>query len=144
VGTGEHPRKRPLRYPLRRHALKALPRALAYIALGTLTVVTLSGVVIWVVDPTNFPNPWLGMWWALQTVTTVGYGDVVPETVAGRIYAGVIMIVGVAIVSILTATVVAGISRRALEEERAEERRELRAVLRRFEERLDRIDRKLS
>jgi hypothetical protein len=54
------------------------------------------------------------------------------------------MIVGVAIVSILTATVVAGISRRALEEERAEERRELRAVLRRFEERLDRIDRKLS
>jgi voltage-gated potassium channel len=128
----------------RRRALKALPRALAFIAIGTLLVVFASGFVIWAVDPTNFTNPWIGMWWALQTVTTIGYGDVVPRTTAGRIFASGIMIFGVALVSILTATVVSEYSRRALEEERDVERRELRAVLRRFEERLDRIDEKLG
>ena len=30
------------------------------------------------VDPHTFDNIWLGMWWAIQTVATVGYGDVVP------------------------------------------------------------------
>ena len=44
-----------------------------------------SGVLIRFVDHHDFPNVWLGMWWALQTVTTVGYGDVVPTQLAGRI-----------------------------------------------------------
>lgn len=104
----------------------------------------LSGVVIWAVDPTNFPNPWLGMWWALQTVTTIGYGDVVPRTVAGRIFGSAIMLVGVALVSILTATVVSEFARRAAQEEYEAERRDLLAVLRLLEQRLDRIDQKLD
>ena len=35
------------------------------------------------VDKDDFSSVWDGMWWAVQTVTTVGYGDAVPTTVAG-------------------------------------------------------------
>ena len=42
------------------------------------------GVVEHLLDKETFPTVWLGMWWALQTVTTVGYGDIVPATSAGR------------------------------------------------------------
>jgi voltage-gated potassium channel len=47
------------------------------------------------------------MWWAVATLTTVGYGDVYPITVGGRICAGVISLIGVAIVA-LPAGILAG------------------------------------
>ena len=64
------------------------PRFAAYliIAFWALAVVAF-GVVERLVDPDSFDNVWLGMWWAIQTVTTVGYGDVVPETTAGKVVA---------------------------------------------------------
>ena len=40
-----------------------------------------------VLDHKEYPNIFIGMWWAIQTVTTVGYGDVTPKAVAGRIVA---------------------------------------------------------
>jgi voltage-gated potassium channel len=46
------------------------------------------GVVERLVDPKTFHNVWLEMWWAIETVTTVGYGDVVPNQTAGKIIAG--------------------------------------------------------
>jgi voltage-gated potassium channel len=45
------------------------------------------------------------MWWAVVTVTTVGYGDIYPRTVGGRIVAMLLMLVGIGFISVLTATI---------------------------------------
>lgn len=46
------------------------------------------------------------VWWAIETITTVGYGDMVPVTITGRIYASLLMLGGVVIVGSTTATVI--------------------------------------
>ena len=48
---------------------------------------------------------WDGVWWSVVTVTTVGYGDIVPHTVAGRLIGILVMLLGIGFLSILTATV---------------------------------------
>ncbi len=65
----------------RRIARRGLrPRvAASVIAVIWLAAIAVFGVIEHLVDPKSFDNVWLGMWWATQTVTTVGYGDVVPE-----------------------------------------------------------------
>jgi voltage-gated potassium channel len=69
-----------------------------------------------IVDQHNFPSLGLAMWWALQTVTTVGYGDVVPTTVAGRVVAGVEMVLGVSFIAFVTAGVTSVVIQRGAAE----------------------------
>jgi voltage-gated potassium channel Kch len=69
------------------------------------TLVVVFGVVMWVVDRKDFPTVGNGLWWAVQTVTTVGYGDVVPTTTGGRFIATGLMIIGYASLSLLTGIV---------------------------------------
>jgi voltage-gated potassium channel len=45
------------------------------------------------------------IWWALVTTTTVGYGDLSPETAGGRIVAGILMIVGIGLIGMVTGSV---------------------------------------
>jgi hypothetical protein len=71
------------------------------------------GVIIRFVDKENFPSVGLGIWWALQTVTTVGYGDVVPTSVAGRTIGGLEMVIGIAFISFVTAGVTSALVQRA-------------------------------
>jgi voltage-gated potassium channel len=66
------------------------------------------GVVEALVDPKTFPTVWLGMWWALQTVTTVGYGDVVPVGTAGRIIAAFLLLGGLAFLTVIIAMITSG------------------------------------
>jgi voltage-gated potassium channel Kch len=91
------------------NALKRKPltagRAARIIASFTLIVTVVSGIVIHWTDPDNFPNVGKGLWWAVQTVTTVGYGDVVPSTTLGRLVASAVMIVGIGFLTIITATI---------------------------------------
>jgi voltage-gated potassium channel Kch len=82
----------------------------------------IGGIVIRFVDHENFPSVGLGIWWALQTVTTVGYGDVVPTTLAGRVIGGVVMVIGIAFISFVTAGVTSALVRRAGDETRAADR----------------------
>jgi voltage-gated potassium channel Kch len=82
----------------------------------------IGGILIRFVDHENFPSVGLGIWWALQTVTTVGYGDVVPTTLAGRVIGGVVMVIGIAFISFVTAGVTSALVRRAGEESRAADR----------------------
>ena len=48
------------------------------------------------------------MWWALQTVTTVGYGDIVPAQTAGRAVASLLLLGGLAFISVVTASITTG------------------------------------
>jgi voltage-gated potassium channel Kch len=66
------------------------------------------GVIEALVDPKTFPTAWLGMWWALQTVTTVGYGDVVPVSTAGRIIASFLLLGGLAFLTVIIAMITGG------------------------------------
>ena len=52
------------------------------------------------------------VWWAMSTISTVGYGDVVPVTVPGRVFAVMLMLGGMAIVGAATATIVSALSER--------------------------------
>ena len=99
------------------------------------------------VDDKNFPSLGLAIWWALQTVTTVGYGDVVPTSNAGRVVGGIEMVFGIAVVSLLTAAVTSTVierSRAAGQAEdaaaREQDTRMILSALARLEERLDGTD----
>jgi len=73
---------------------------------------TIGAVLMRIADPHNFPSVGLAIWWALQTVTTVGYGDVVPTTVAGRVLGGAEMVIGVAFIAFVTAGVTSAVIQR--------------------------------
>jgi hypothetical protein len=80
---------------------------------ATFLVLSLVGAIaIRMADGHNFPSLGLAVWWALQTVTTVGYGDVVPTTVAGRVVGGIEMVLGVSFVAFLTAGVTSTVIQR--------------------------------
>jgi voltage-gated potassium channel len=79
-------------------------RAIAFV---TAVVTIVCGIVIRLVDPKDFDNVWLGLWWAVQTVTTVGYGDLVPKETSGRIIAAVLMLSGIGFVTVVTAVITA-------------------------------------
>ena len=76
-----------------------------FIVVVTASVVILGGILMRVLDGEEYPNVWKGMWWALQTVTTVGYGDVTPQNTSGRIVAALVMLEGVAFLSIVIAAI---------------------------------------
>ncbi|HET8873994.1 MAG TPA: potassium channel family protein, partial [Gaiellaceae bacterium] len=55
------------------------------IVVATAVIVVGAGALISLIDSEEYPNIGIGLWWALQTVTTVGYGDVAPKNVPGRL-----------------------------------------------------------
>lgn len=65
---------------------------------------SLSGVIVSTFD-SGISNPLNGIWWAWETVTTVGYGDIIPTTPAGKVIAMVVMVLGIILFSIVTASV---------------------------------------
>jgi voltage-gated potassium channel len=86
---------------------RALSSEAAFRLVGLLTalVVVISGAVESLVDSHEFPSVWDGIWWAVVTVTTVGYGDLYPKAVEGRVVAMVVMLFGIGFLSVLTATI---------------------------------------
>jgi voltage-gated potassium channel len=75
------------------------------IVTATSFIVIVGGVLMRVLDPKDFSSVWIGMWWVLQTVTTVGYGDNVPSHVIGKILSAAVMLWGVAFLAITTAAI---------------------------------------
>lgn len=94
-----------LRFLLRRELTPA--RAGWAIASATAAITLACGIVIRLVDPADFDSVWLGLWWAVQTVTTVGYGDVVPHHTSGRIIGAVLMLAGIGFLTVVTAVITA-------------------------------------
>lgn len=87
------------------------------------------------VEKSQHLSAWDGVWWAIVTVTTVGYGDTFPQTDAGRIIAIMVMFVGIGFIAVLTAAA----AERFLRVQR-EERNELEGVEQRLDEILARMD----
>ena len=118
----------------------------------------IGAIVMRIVDPDNFPSLGLAIWWALQTVTTVGYGDVVPTTGVGQVVGGIEMVIGISFIAFLTAgvtsTVIQRASAKAQAVERAHDERDVKTILDALVEtrraiteldtRLDRIESKVT
>jgi voltage-gated potassium channel Kch len=110
---------------------RSVRRAMGVIVTATAIVVIGSGALMRLIDHREYRSIWAGMWWAIQTVTTVGYGDVTPKERSGRIIATLVMLEGIAFLSIVTASITSTFVERAsrdrnkdesLHEQRVEER----------------------
>lgn len=96
------------------------PRDAAYlIATFWAIAVVAFAIVERLVDPKTFPSIWLALWWAVETVTTVGYGDVVPDQTAGKIIASFLMLGGLSMIAVITAAITSGFVSRAQDQRRA-------------------------
>src|SRR3954454_13563743 len=87
----------------------AILRLTAVTSMASAAVVVAGGTAVWRLERgvpgTTFRSWGDGVWWALTTMTTVGYGDHVPATPPGRLVAAVIMITGVAVLGAVAAVV---------------------------------------
>ena len=85
---------------------RALGRqGLAYIGVLAAFFVFVGGVSIHELEPDRAPTVWEGIWWAIVTLTTVGYGDISPATFEGRALAAVLMVTGLAVVGALAGSI---------------------------------------
>jgi voltage-gated potassium channel len=84
-------------------------RAVYIIASASVVLTVAGGILVRVLDKKDFSTIGDGMWWSLQTVTTVGYGDVVPHNTQGRILAALVMLAGIGAIAVITAAVTAAL-----------------------------------
>jgi voltage-gated potassium channel len=93
------------------------PRGGAAVIAAITTIATVGfGVLMSAIDQKNFTTVGQGLWWAVQTVTTVGYGDHVPTNTAGQLLAAAVMLLGLAFLAVITAAVTSSFVARATEE----------------------------
>jgi voltage-gated potassium channel len=140
----------------------ATRRIFPLLLLITVALALLAGFVATLVDRHDFPTFGVGIWWAIVTLATVGYGDVVPTTTWGKVVGSATIVVGVTFLAFLTATVTSLFVSTEQDEKAAEEanRRaageaeiralitaseaETRELILRLDERLAAIDAKLD
>ena len=118
-------------------------RAVRTIVAIAILLVLAGGALARIVEPQTFKSLGISYWWALETVTTVGYGDIVPHDTPGRLVGALLMLTGLALIPTLTSAVVSVlIAKRGLADKDEERRyREDQATqLARIEERLARLD----
>jgi voltage-gated potassium channel len=117
------------------------PRKAAMVIASVTTVMTVgAGLLMRFLDHDNFPTIGAGLWWAVQTVTTVGYGDLVPTSVGGRLLAALVMLLGIGFVTVITASITGAFVARS-SSERIDTGSDLTEQhLRGIHERLDRIE----
>ena len=83
-------------------------RGLAWLFIAWLGVMVICSAVLYTAEVginQAVASPFDALWWGITTLTTVGYGDVVPKTVEGKVAAGALMILGISLFSAITATV---------------------------------------
>jgi voltage-gated potassium channel Kch len=128
------------------------------LAAAFVLLAVVGAIVMRIVDQQNYPSLGSAVWWALQTITTVGYGDIVPTTAAGRVVGGIEMVLGVSFIAILTAGVTRTVIQRggagATEADRAHRERrhqtivdaltETRNAIAELDKRLDQIESRIT
>lgn len=89
-----------------RNAFKEVKNDLIVFFSGTFLLIYVASVGIYFFEntaqPENFKSIFDAMWWALITITTVGYGDIVPITTGGKIFTGLITLIGIALIAVPT------------------------------------------
>ncbi len=120
-------------------------RILPVLAFVTFVITLAAAVAVRVFARDEFETFGESVWWAAQTVTTVGYGDVIPQTGFSKAVAVFVMFFGVAAVSITTAIVASALVSSAQQRASIESAREdpYREVLERIEQRLAEIEKRL-
>ena len=103
--------------------------AASVIVTATILIVTVGGVLMRFVDHSGYSSVWLGMWWVLQTVTTVGYGDVPPTNRLGFLVTAAVMLWGIAFLTITTAAITSVFVTRAQRERAVGEKDEEAPVI---------------
>lgn len=68
-------------------------------------LVAIASFLLCSVEPTAFPTFWDGAWYSITTITTIGYGDLVPHTPAGRIISVVLILSGISLFGVLVGLV---------------------------------------
>jgi voltage-gated potassium channel len=128
--------------------LGVTPRAaLGWIAVAAVAVAMLGALFAFLVDREAFDSFGEAIWWAVVTVGTIGYGDVVPTNGAGRVVAGILILFTMAFFPVLTGVVTATLidqgQREAASDERREEEERQAELLRHLssiEDRLTRLE----
>jgi voltage-gated potassium channel len=83
-----------------------LARAIRTIVLIALLMVLAGALMARIVEPSTFTDIGLSLWWSVTTLTTVGYGDIVPVTTAGRLVGAALMLTGVSLIPLVTSIAV--------------------------------------
>ena len=113
-------------------------RAVRLVALVALSLALVAALLEWWIDP-GIGSFRASLWWAVVTVTTVGYGDVVPTSSGGRLVGALLMLAGVSAIPITTSLVVSVFVSRLQRQQHAvdvQEREELMERLERIEQAL--------
>jgi voltage-gated potassium channel len=121
-------------------------RILLYLAGITLGLSAAAGFLMHWIDDEAFPTVGTGIWWAVVTFCTVGYGDVVPNDALGRTVASIVMVFAITFITIVTALVTSALITAEQRRRRAEEEAlhpPVYETLTRIEQRLEAIERRL-
>ena len=124
---------------------KTVRGAAIVIAAVSTSITLVSGVLMTVADHDNFQSIGSGLWWAVQTVTTVGYGDNVPATLAGRLIASLVMLAGIGFLTVITAAITSAfVSRSRVEQPLSDPASPTAEELRQINVRLEQIEAALT
>jgi voltage-gated potassium channel len=107
--SGDRSEKIPLTARLLLRESFTARRAAGIIAGFTVLITVAGGILERMIDHQEFPTIGRGLWFALQTVTTVGYGDVTPKQADGRFIGAVVMLTGIGFLAVITASVTASL-----------------------------------
>ena len=118
------------------------PRGAAIVIATASTAITVgAGSLMTVFDHENYPSVGSGLWWAVQTVTTVGYGDNVPVTLAGQLVAVLVMLLGIGFLTVITAAITSTfVSRSRREQAPSDVETAMAEQFRQLDSRLERIE----
>jgi voltage-gated potassium channel len=122
-------------------------RVFPYLVGVIATASILSGLIAHLIDRKDFPTFGVGVWWAIVTLGTVGYGDVVPHTAWGRVFGSVVIVFGVTFIAFLIAVVTSMLvdaDRGKVEDARDARDQETHALLQDIDARLSAIERRLD
>jgi len=83
-----------------------------FVTLGAILLgAAVAGNMVYILEPETFPNAFAGAWWSIVTMSTVGYGDMVPHSIGGRIIAMLLIVLGISLFAAITGVVSVKVAR---------------------------------